>query len=75
MVYAQFYQKSAINSEVIEACGDRSVIILDGRNSLSNWKELATKACFERDYLAFSLHKGVSFNRSVKISNLLVVKR
>ena len=34
MIYVQFYQRSALNpDDIIEACGDRSVVILDGRCS------------------------------------------
>lgn len=35
--YIQYYQKSAISDDLISACGDRSVLILDGRQNLETW--------------------------------------
>lgn len=45
MYYVQFYQPSAIDPEkIIEACGDRSVFILDGRNTGETMRADALRA-------------------------------
>ena len=36
MLYAQFYEKGAVTGQPVEACGDRSVIILDKRFPMSS---------------------------------------
>lgn len=56
--------------KLIEACGDRSVVILDARFSSANNNELAARECVKRGYAAYSIHRGESFNRSVKVSGL-----
>ena len=33
MIYAQFYQRGVVTGATIEACGDRSIVIVDGRLS------------------------------------------
>lgn len=61
MYHAQFFGKSAISDDLIEACGDRAVIILDGRECLTTRKELAKTEAVKRGYLAYQLRKGASF--------------
>ena len=73
MIYAQFYQKSAISNEIIEASGDRSVIIIDGRLSSENIGIIAARECEKRKYLAWAIFKGESFTRSKRISQLWYV--
>lgn len=73
MYYAQFYQRSAISDEIIEACGDRSVVILDGRCSKQWMGETATSECKRRGYLAWRIFKGESFTRSAPISQMWYV--
>lgn len=59
MHFAQFYQRSAIDaSKLIEACGDRAVIILDGRTSSQEHARIAERTARERGYLGYTLHKG-----------------
>ena len=65
MHYAQFFQQSALNKgELIEATGDRSVIILDGRESSTTHHMLAKKAAEARGYQAYQLMRGDSLLRS-----------
>lgn len=72
MIYAQFYQDStgwngkdfSGTVKLIEACGDRSIIILDGRNGLATHVSLARSECEKRGYKAFSIHRGESFTSS-----------
>lgn len=68
MYYIQFYQKSAISEDIIEACGDRSVIVVDGRESRETIRLFAEKEGVKRGYLAWALFKGESFSRSAKVS-------
>ena len=68
MIYAQFYQKSAISDETIEACGDRAVVIIDGRLNAQNIGAIAAHECEKRGYLAWAIYKGENFTRSKKIS-------
>jgi len=35
--YIQYLDTSPINGEIYEPCGDRAVVILDGRRNLSAW--------------------------------------
>ena len=59
MIYAQFYQRSAIDpKEVIEACGDRSVLILDSRFSSVTHEAWATEWCRKHSYVGWSIHRG-----------------
>lgn len=73
MIYAQFYHSSTpsqwnnYTSKPIEACGDRAVIILDGRHSLETNSQIANDECRKRGYLGFHIAKGESFNRSTVI--------
>jgi hypothetical protein len=64
MIYAQFYHKGMITGKLIEAVGDRGVIILDGRNSRSTHRVIAAEECIKRKYAGYSLHHGESFTRS-----------
>lgn len=71
MFYAQFYQLSAIDPLVtIEACGDRSVVILDGRCSAERNGRIAEHECAKRGYVAWRIFRGDSFTRSAPISQL-----
>jgi hypothetical protein len=73
MHYAQFYQKSAISDEIIEACGDRSVVILDGRCSRQWMGDTAATECKRRGYVAWRIFKGETFTRSAPVSQLRYV--
>jgi hypothetical protein len=70
MYYVQFYQKSAISDALIEANGDRSVVILDGRCSRQWMGETAAAECKRRGYLAWRIFRGESFTRSAPVSQL-----
>ena len=68
MIYAEFYNLTA--SGLQPACGDRSVIILDGRNSPSTNGQIAAAECARRGYAAWRIFKGETFNRSSPVSSL-----
>jgi hypothetical protein len=70
MIFVQFYQPSALNSiELVEACGDRGVVILDGR-STARHVEWAREECLKRGYKGWKLMKGENFSRSWPIGEL-----
>lgn len=50
MLFAEFYQKSAISDAIIPACGDRSVIILDGRYNIADNAAIARQECKKRGF-------------------------
>lgn len=80
MVFAQFYQLSTgyVADSVpprfdgprtpIEATGDRSVIVLDGRERFASQIKLARTECAKRGYVGFALWQGPTFTRSRKIT-------
>jgi hypothetical protein len=62
--YAQFFIRSAIdNNRIVEGCGDRAVIILDGR---------ITKECQKRGFVAWQIHQG-DFRQSKPVSGIWYV--
>lgn len=71
MIYVQFYRRSG--EQVVEACGDRSVVILDGRCSKQWMGDTAAAECKRRGYEAWRIFKGDSFSRSAPISQLWYV--
>lgn len=70
MIFAQFYTRAVPNKwndysdHMVEACGDRSVIILDGRNRVDVHHDIAASECRKRGYIAYQIHSG-SFSESV----------
>lgn len=69
--YAQFYQQSSITGELIEGCGDRSIIRLDGRQSQLAHEGLAEEECRKRGYIAWQLIKGESLLRSKPFTRIV----
>ena len=70
MVYVQYYYKN--ENKFIEPCGDRSVVILDGRNSIETMKKDAVQFNGYRRpvYDAYRIFKGETFSRSNPITEL-----
>lgn len=58
MIFVQFYTKGVYTDSLIEAVGDRSVIILDGRNSRETHHDIAAEECRKRKYLAYQIRTG-----------------
>ena len=74
MYWVQFFQKSATTPHrLIEACGDRAVVILDGREATRSHNAIAREECEKRGYLAYQLHKGDGFTRSRPYSPVISV--
>jgi len=59
MFYAQFYQENGL-----EGCGDRAVIILDGRRTSNEWNVVSNNEAKKRGFSFYSIHRGESFTRS-----------
>lgn len=70
MYYVQYYEKRV--NGFIEPCGDRSVLILDGRNNLKTMCQDAENHNGIRrpHYAAYRIFKGDSFLNSVPITEL-----
>ena len=79
MLYAQFYRKafdyhtSTYSDKLVEACGDRSVIVYDGRMSRDSIMADAKLEGAKRGFNAVALFKGESFNRSVRITEIVTI--
>lgn len=61
--FAEFYQRGVVTGDPIPACGDRSIIILDGRNLPIHWVSIAREECAKRRYIGFTINRG-SFSNS-----------
>jgi hypothetical protein len=74
MIYAQFFQPSATDrTKLIEACGDRSVVILDARFCRTAHRSWAQEECASRGYKAWQLMKGPRFSDSRPISDVVEI--
>ena len=73
MVFAEFYHLGIITGEPIPACGDRAVIILDGRNRTTVHHAIAASECSKRGYIGYTLNRGESFTRSTQQSELKLI--
>ena len=72
MYFVQYFQPSCINpAKLIEACGDRAVIILDGRNSSQTMLDIAESFGRQRKYNAYQIYKGESFTRAKPMSAVI----
>jgi len=58
MAYAQFYQKGIVSGNLIEACGDRSVIKIDARLTFHNQHAIAREECEKRGFIGYQLLQG-----------------
>ena len=69
MIYAQFYHYD-LSGDLVEACGDRSVVIIDARLKSRTIGEIAAEECKKRGYIAWAIFKGGSFTNSVRVSHI-----
>ncbi len=74
MVYAEFYHKSAVSDELIPGCGDRSVLILDGRNRLETMHHFAKDFARKHGWLAYTINRGDSIIRSKPVTKVMPVE-
>lgn len=68
MHYAQFYHYGT-TGELIEACGDRSVVVIDGRLNSATMGRIAAEECKKRGYVAWAMFAGESFTRSKRLNS------
>jgi hypothetical protein len=61
------------HKKLIPACGDRSVIILDGRSSRYTHEMIAREECLKRGYLAYRIMKGGRFTTAKPVSPITPV--
>lgn len=86
LIHAQFYQLSTgyipgsippqyddSHKKPIEACGDRAVIILDGRNNSQTWHAIARAECKKRGYIGYVLRRGERFTQARDISTPIML--
>ena len=71
MIYADFYRDA---DGLQKAVGDRSVVILDGRERLVGQVAAAAAHGLKYGYKSFYLCRGESFTRSHSISPLIQVQ-
>jgi len=70
MIYAEFY-KSDLAGNLSPGVGDRSLVILDGRNNDAAWHSIASRECCARGFTAYQLRKGRGFTDSKAASGLI----
>jgi hypothetical protein len=68
--YAQFFQKGVMTGNLIEACGDRSIIRLDGRMNQLSMETIAEEECKNRGYIAWQLIRGCSLLQAKPITKV-----
>jgi hypothetical protein len=77
MYFAAFYQHPVnygqLDLSPVEACGDRAVIILDGRSRPQLHVDIARIECAKRGYIGFTLHTGDTFTRASNIRTLELI--
>lgn len=57
--FIAFYIRGLINGEPLEAVGDRSVLIVDGRKRIdASLAEYARTECAQRGYIGFTICRG-----------------
>jgi hypothetical protein len=75
MMFANFYQYGIVTGELIEATGDRSVVVIDGRLSNENVRNIAESECAKRGYVAWAVFRGETFTRSKQVSQINYINR
>ena len=71
MIFAEFYNSTPDGFQ--PACGDRSVIVLDGRQSAPAQGAIAAEECRKRGYAAWRIFKGESFTHAAPISQIWAI--
>ena len=73
MKYIQFFEGSATKPHRLEeACGDRGVVLLDGRERNVSHHKIARDECDTRGYLAYQLRRGSDFTHAQAYSPITV---
>lgn len=69
MTFAEFYTRD-LRGEIVPACGDRAVIILDGRERLATHCAHASTECKRRGYIAWRICRGSRFTDARAVTSL-----
>ena len=70
--FIAFYQRGVVSGQPIEACGDRSVVIIDGRLRIGTLASYARIECARRGYVGFTIcHGTFTHNRVVRALELI----
>jgi len=72
MIYAQFYHYG-LDGNLVEACGDRWVVIIDARLRSATVCKIAEEECKKRGYDAWAIFRGESFTNSAIVSEIWYV--
>lgn len=73
MHYIQFYQRSAVDPlKLVEAVGDRSVIVVDGRQREAAHHAIAMHEQEARGYQGYRLMKGDTFTRATALTDVFM---
>lgn len=73
MYFVEFHSPD-LSGALQPATGDRSVIVLDGRESASTHHNIARTEGAKRGYSAYRICKGDSFSRITRATNLHYIK-
>lgn len=73
MYFAQFYTKG-VSENLIEACGDRGVYKLDGRNSMSEMIQDSIVWARRHGFGAFKICRGDSFIDSLSLTTMIYIR-
>lgn len=69
--YAQFFIRGCEFGNIIEACGDRAIVRLDGRMNQLNMETVAEEECRKRNYVAWQLIRGESLLRAKPFTKIV----
>lgn len=69
-IYAEFYRQAADGS-LIAACGDRSIIKLDGRSRQATLETIAETECRKRGYIGWQLIAGHALRSATPITRIV----
>ena len=80
--YVQFFQMSLgqwpdfkpESKCLIEVCGDRGIIRIDGRLSTENIKHIAQEECKKRKYEAWQIMKGENLSNAKPTGEMIKVQ-
>lgn len=71
MYFAEFYTQGVQSGNLIPACGDRAVLILDGRERRDKQIRVALQWGRQHGFEAFQICRGPSFSSGSAISPMV----
>jgi hypothetical protein len=74
MKYVQYYHRGVKTGRIIPACGDRAVVVLDGRNSLASMQQDAIFIARQRGYTAYQILEDDTLARGVRtLTGIMII--